>query len=266
TALLVQRSAPAEPSPRASAQGSLASRGLPSFRLTASRGASWRTLQRGATLKLGASHGHFELAVEALRAGQRFLVELPDGELEVIGTRFTLDVEPARTLAVRVSEGHVALRLRARAALTLSAGEAWSAEPQATVIAAGAPRETRATDDEPRQHEQPAARERSTLRSRGPASEPASALGDAGRSFAAAMAAFSAGDYAHANRLFAEFEHAHPADARVEDAAFLRAVAHARRGDSDASRAAAREYLRRYPNGLRRAEAERLAATDSATP
>ena len=72
------------------------------------------------------------------------------------------------------------------------------------------------------------------------------------------MAAFSAGDFGKAERLFTAFERAHPADARVEDATFLRAVARARRGDVATARAIARDYLRRYPKGLRRAEAERL--------
>ena len=73
-----------------------------------------------------------------------------------------------------------------------------------------------------------------------------------------AMAAFAAGYFGNAERLLAAFERAHPADARVEDATFLRAVARARRGDLTTARAIADEYLRRYPNGLRRAEAERM--------
>jgi TolA-binding protein len=72
------------------------------------------------------------------------------------------------------------------------------------------------------------------------------------------MSAFGAGDFGKAERLFAAFERAHPADARVEDATFLRAGARARRGDAAAAQAIARDYLHRYPNGLRRAEAERL--------
>jgi len=80
----------------------------------------------------------------------------------------------------------------------------------------------------------------------------------AGVAFAKAMAAFTAGDYGSAQALFAAFEREHGSDDRVEDALFLRAVAHARRGDRSASRAAATEYLKRYPNGLRRREAEEL--------
>jgi TolA-binding protein len=81
----------------------------------------------------------------------------------------------------------------------------------------------------------------------------------AGAAFAKAMAAFAAGDYASAQALFAAFERDHGGDDRVEDALFLRAVAHARRGDLAESRATASEYLKRYPSGLRKREAEQLA-------
>jgi outer membrane protein assembly factor BamD (BamD/ComL family) len=72
------------------------------------------------------------------------------------------------------------------------------------------------------------------------------------------MAAFGAGDYGRAEALFRAFERENPGDARVEDTTFLRAVARNRRGDEAGARAAARDYLRRYPAGFRRLEAERL--------
>ena len=72
------------------------------------------------------------------------------------------------------------------------------------------------------------------------------------------MPAFSAGDYGRAEQLFRTFERDHPVDQRVEDALFLRAVARSRRGDQDGAAAIARQYLRRYPSGLRRPDAERI--------
>jgi TolA-binding protein len=77
--------------------------------------------------------------------------------------------------------------------------------------------------------------------------------------FARAVSAFGAGDYGQAERLFQDFERRHAEDARQEDSTFLRAVARARRGDAAGARATARQYLERYPNGLRAPEAERLA-------
>ena len=73
------------------------------------------------------------------------------------------------------------------------------------------------------------------------------------------MTTYSRGDYAEAERLFLAFEHDFPRDARTEDSAFLRVAARARRGDTDGAQTLAPDYLRRFPNGLRRVEAERLS-------
>ena len=51
----------------------------------------------------------------------------------------------------------------------------------------------------------------------------------------------------------------HPHDPRAEDAAYLRVIALQRSGDSGSVRWAAQEYLRRYPEGFRRAEMQALA-------
>jgi outer membrane protein assembly factor BamD (BamD/ComL family) len=72
------------------------------------------------------------------------------------------------------------------------------------------------------------------------------------------MTAFQRGSYAESDRLFSAFRGRHPRDARNEDAAFLRAVARSRLGDTAGAAAFAAEYLRAFPGGLRRAEAERL--------
>jgi TolA-binding protein len=58
---------------------------------------------------------------------------------------------------------------------------------------------------------------------------------------------------------FASFLAKHPHDPRAEDAAYLRVIALQRSGDSGSVRWAAQEYLRRYPEGFRRAEMEALA-------
>lgn len=234
----------------------------PTFHLHTSQGAAWTTVSREATVRLRFERGWFEVSVDKLRTGQRFIVELPEGELEVKGTRFIVEVHGKKTERVRVHEGRVALRLRGEPPLLLEAGDTWpivaaspapkvsSPEPAAAsppAITSSAPSSARPRRDAPppaSSPEPPAA-----------AIDPSAPIGDA---FAEAMAAFSAGDFGKAEGLFAEFEHAHPTDGRVEDATYLRAVARARRGDAAAARAIARDYLRRYPNGFRRAEAERL--------
>jgi TolA-binding protein len=80
-----------------------------------------------------------------------------------------------------------------------------------------------------------------------------------GGRFADAMALFRAGRFAEADVAFAAFESAAPGDPRAEDAAWLRAVAKSRAGDAAGASKQAQRYLDRYPQGLRRSEAETLA-------
>lgn len=278
-----------------------ASAGVPTFRVSAPAGAEWRTLERGPTVRLSIRRGTFHIAVNKLRAEQRFLLDLPDGRLEVKGTEFVVTADGTRTVSASVSEGRVALRLRGREPLALGAGEAWTAEevasdegrmadaPAATGSVAPAaqsekhspsktraaaesvrPRVTREEPAAPGQGQEPAAapEQEPAAPEPGPARAMAEAVDSeeqvqepvAGSDFAAAMSAFSAGDYGRAERLFLEFQQTHPGDARVEDAMFLRAVARSRRGDASGARSIAREYLRRFPEGLRKVEAERLTS------
>ncbi len=226
--------------------------GTPRFELEASREARYRTLERSATLRLALELGRFELQVYKLVAGQRFLLTLPDGELEVQGTRFVVEIEGGRTRRVHVSEGRVALRLIGRPALTLGAAEEFSSEPEVTrPVASSAP---------PPVNDQPRSAGSETRRaSAPPASAVPSAAATPGSDFGVAMKAFGDGDYGRAEQAFLEFERKHPSDSRVEDATFLRAVARSRRGDKEGARRIAESYLERYPNGLRRLEAERIA-------
>lgn len=78
--------------------------------------------------------------------------------------------------------------------------------------------------------------------------------------YASGVTAFQAGDYAGAERQLRRFAARAPADSRGEDAAFLIALARARRGDSVGAASSAREYLHRFPHGLRRREAEQLVS------
>jgi len=242
----------------------------PTYRLDASPGASWQTIEEGAALRLRLGSGSFMLEVDKLTAVQRFVLELPDGELEVIGTHFGVRVEPEGTRRVEVTEGRVALRLRDALPISLGAGESWTAEREAaraaappSVPAAEPPSTPAPAAAAP--SERPLARARQTALPETkralepPSGEQAAAAGTHNDDFARAMAAFGAGDYGQAERLFQDFERRHAEDARQEDSTFLRAVARARRGDAAGARATARQYLERYPNGLRAPEAERLA-------
>ncbi len=184
--------------------------------------------------------GSLEVRVPAQRAGHRFVLRVPDGEVEVRGTRLRLRVEGGRLRRVDVIEGVVAVRVAGAAEAIVPAGTVWqtatvSIEPVvdapvedvATATATGAPRTVR-----------PAA------------------MGV----FARAVSALDRGHNGVAARGFAAFEDAHGDDPRAEDAAFLRVVALRRAGRMTEVVAAARRYLARYPGGLRRHEAEALMA------
>lgn len=252
----------------------------PTYRLVTSEDAAWRPVSENATLELSIERGHFDLAVDKLQRGQRFLLDLPDGELEVQGTQFIVDVDGVRTSLVRVFEGRVALRLRARGEIVLRAGESWSdgsakdgvpppaVAPPATSAGEPTPPATANSAASPSVPVGQGARsERAKRATKAKSSEIPSnevAVADEPRAtpasdFARAMAAFSAGDYGRAEQLLLAFERDHAGDARAEDATFLRAISRSRRGDDLGAQTIAREYLRRFPAGLRRREAERMA-------
>jgi hypothetical protein len=245
----------------------------PSYELVASPGAEWTAIERGPKLKLATRRGRFDLSVHPLSGGQRFVLVLPDGELEVQGTRFVVEVDGTRTLAVRVKEGRVALRVRDRGASTLllGAGDSFAANAlPATPAASTLPPVETPGESAPAPGESAPARRVPTKelvppRQSGSAALPTSSAGhDTGRGdasgadFARAMSAFSSGNFGEAEKLFQTFAARHPADPRAEDATFLSAVASSRRGDQENARRLAKRYLTRYPSGLRRREAERL--------
>lgn len=222
--------------------------GVPTYEIQASPGAHLSTKERGATVRLVTLQGKFNVTVRKLLPEQRFLLELPDGELEVQGTRFVVHTDGERTQRVSVFEGRVALRLRDHGHHLLGAGQSWTAP-----VRAGVPSNSlSAVPSDAPPADTPMS---SSSASPAPASPRPSSAGD---DFARAMSAFSGGHYDRAETLLQTFERAHPRDGRVEDALFLRAIARSRRGNSEGAAALGREYLSRYPKGLRRPEVERL--------
>lgn len=241
----------------------------PVFDVANVRDAVWQSKVEGGTVRGTLASGVASFHVEHLGPGQRFLLSLPDGELEVRGTRFTVRVREGATERVDVTEGVVALHIRDEKEVVLHAGERWPATTAALPSATVAPSVVKPTGEtpppdavrppaivvaaqarEPRSAESPSPAPPSAVVSKGsPASE----------RFVAAMAAFNSGAYGRADSLLAAFVADFPADPRREDAAFLRAVAHERMGDHLGAAAHAREYLRAYPGGLRSNDARRLA-------
>jgi TolA-binding protein len=179
-------------------------------------------------------------------------VLLPDGELEDLGTTFTVSADGAHTTRVTVEEGRIVLRLRGRASLDLGAGAVWSSVSPLASPAAPAPVE--ATGAPHRQLPPRTARPLPAFH------QPAATVGDDDPSvvFRTAAAALRAGDNAEAAAAFARFLAEHPAHPMAEDAAYLRVIALQRMGAGADMKRAAQVYLQRFPTGFRRDEVSRL--------
>ena len=261
----------------------------PRYEVTPLEDAALINAESGATAVVTLSRGSAAFHVHHLEAGQRFLVALPDGEIEVRGTRFVVDVEQGVTRYVVVMEGKVALRGSDKREQVLIAGQRWdrpvATAPAAPVAGPGAAHAAAAT----RPPHPSAAAVRTTAMTTAPIhhaphpplvsgapeesktavrpatpAEPPRAAPDVATSeattlFSRGVSALRAERYAEADAIWQEFLSKHPADARVEDAAFLRAVGHARSGDRSGAAALARAYLERFPQGMRRREAESLS-------
>jgi ferric-dicitrate binding protein FerR (iron transport regulator) len=225
----------------------------PGFDLRPEAGSVWRQLSVGRAVRLQLERGGVLVTVRKLQEGQTFVIQLPDGELEVRGTRFTVEADGARTLRVAVEEGRVALRLVGSPELLLGAGQFWQRSLAEERHAAEAVGGSDANKPTPGASLSPVARPKPAAAPSTSASKPASAS-----DFAAAMASYTRGDFATAEQLFQRFEALHPDNARVEDSLFLRAMTRHRRGDRAGAGQLAARYLERFPQGFRAEEARRL--------
>jgi len=240
--------------------------------------ASWSRRSEGPVEKILLERGALSIHVDHTGEKRRLLVVLPDGELEDIGTTFTVSAEAGRTTRVSVASGSVVLRIRGQAPLALRAGEIWrpsqpavvstcpSCEPPPAAGATSAPiippsaaptsplSSARVQGVQGAQTALPPSDRRASPAASAEGHEPSPSL-----DFRAAMALLDSGDNAAAAARFSSFLNAHPRDARCEDAAYLRVIALQRTGDAGSMREAASRYLRQYPNGFRRAEVAALA-------
>lgn len=95
--------------------------------------------------------GEATFTVRKLPAGERFRVRAGRDEVEVRGTRFTVQASNETIARVRVVEGVVEVRAACCAPATLEAGQTWTPTPPTAPIAPSAPPEalTPPTDDAP---------------------------------------------------------------------------------------------------------------------
>jgi ferric-dicitrate binding protein FerR (iron transport regulator) len=255
--------------------------------VTLGGGSRMRLVEQSARKRFALESGTFFAKVAKLKADERFVVSTADAEVEVRGTAFRVAVVPGDPACeggtptrLDVSEGVVVIT-HAGAQVRVAAGEHWPAcaasaaspsvlaanttaatvepvaAPAATPVSklADAPPTAITTAATVAAAGKPTAPHGDTL----PGSSSASRLAEQNDLFDDAMRRKRGGDASGAlaklDRLLAEY----PGGPLSESASAERMRVLA---SSDRSRAlgAAREYLRRYPRGFARAEAEAIAA------
>jgi TolA-binding protein len=202
--------------------------------VTASDGARWSQSRDGSIERVQLDDGSLQLHVRHQMPGERFLVDVPDGQIEVRGTTFSVVVSNGVTSRIEVSEGVVSVRIRGSADATLRAGENWT---RSAAISSSIP------------HVSTSAPVASSSSARHGSDE-----------YTADVALMQSGNYDAAAKGFADFLTAHPNAPQAEDASYLEAAALARAGRPDAAALAAEHHLAAYPQSFHRKEASILEA------
>ena len=200
----------------------------------------------GATQLLRLNAGWIDLHVAKLADNQKFLVDTPDSEVEVRGTRFRVTLARAdascgngTTTRVVVTEGVVVVR-HANVESRVAAGEQWPAgcvPPSASMSSAAG----RAQE------------------SSGGASLGNSSLAEQNDLFGEALAHKRRGEVTLALASFERFVDQYPASALAESAIAER-MRLLRSSSSPRAAQAAKRYLTAYPNGFAHGEAEAILA------
>jgi TolA-binding protein len=213
--------------------------------------AGWSQTRVGHVERVRLEAGSLIVRVRPQQPDERFLVELPDGELEVRGTTFAVSVRGGATTQVRVDEGRVELRIAGQPAFTLNANDVW---PPALPIAPA------------RAHRAPVPTTRVI------AQVPHVPLGAAGGAdvsrvtddeaarYSDAVDLLRAGKYDDAANAFHVLAMGRPHATQAEDASYLEAVALARAGRFDAAALVAEHHLDSFPQSFHRKEAAILVA------
>jgi hypothetical protein len=200
----------------------------PTLEVAAEPGARWGTRTEGDMKRIDLETGTLRIRIARHPGDRMVVVGLPDGEIDDIGTTFSVTVAGDRTRRVGVEQGRVVLRLRGRADEELATGESWSlpASAEGDRIAVAPSLEVPEVAPEIRR-EAPAPGP-STKRSPRPAAT----------ARAAPSVAVDAGN--------------------GEDLAYLHVLKLLRAGDVASARAAAGDYMREFPAGFRAPELRRL--------
>jgi hypothetical protein len=211
--------------------------------VTAIAPAHWTQLREDSIERVTLDDGAIRVHVRPQQPAERFLVVLPDGELEVRGTTFDVSVTHGATTRIHVDEGVVELRLAQVGPIRLDAGATWAAPPPAGPVAV-APTAAPASERRPAAGGSPA---------------PAT-LQEAARAYADAVRLLQGGRSEDAASAFHALVLASPHTPEAEDASYLEAVALARMGRGDAAALAAEHHLASFPESFHRKEASMLIA------
>jgi hypothetical protein len=85
----------------------------------------WSQRLDGATELVLLDNGTFRLKIADHPAARRVVIQVPDGEIDDLGTVFEVMVSAGRTQRVAVEFGQVVVRLRGLAPVALSTGDSW---------------------------------------------------------------------------------------------------------------------------------------------
>jgi TolA-binding protein len=226
--------------------------------------AQWRQVRQGTSELVTLADGDLSIHVRKQAAGERFIVDVPDGEIEVRGTTFEVGVRHGMTESVHVDEGVVVIRIRHREEATLRSGESWSPElggPNATAPRAALPTPapsqailapTTATPANGAQVAHPSLQAR-----------PGGHAVDETADYETAMGLYRGGQFKAAADAFHRFVTTYPTSGLSDDASFLEASALASAGRSDAAALAAERHLGRFPDSFHRRDDSILIARDA---
>jgi hypothetical protein len=205
--------------------------------------------------------GTVDLDVEPLGPGERVLVRVGDGEVEVRGTSFRVTAHDDRLVAVDVAHGRVEVRPTGGEIKVLRAGQIWrvrapgdapSAAPTISLeLGALEPAESR-----------PRRRARTRHADLPVAAAVALALRptEQERLYDDAWDALRSGRFGQASREFGQVLSESPGGPLADEAAFWRATSLARSGDSPRAIEAFRHFVKEYRSSLRRGSASTILA------
>jgi hypothetical protein len=213
--------------------------------------AGWSQKRDARIERVRLERGTLIVHVRPQEPDERFLVELPDGELEVRGTTFSVTVRDGVTTRVGVDDGKVELRMAGQPTRALIANDVWP--PPSPVVPArprhAAPPPTRVVAPAP--HIPPG-----TLI----AVDATPLASDDTAHYADAVRLLRDGKYDEAANAFHTLEASRSSATQAEDASYLEAVALARAGRLDAAALVAEHYLDSFPESFHRKEAAILVA------